>query len=130
MERIEVTYLDTCVVVWLFGGERHKLSKMAIAGIQAEDEILISPAVVLELQLLHEIKRARTTALKVIERLSSEIGLAVCRLPFASVIESAVDLTWTRDPFDRLIVAHASANEAPLVTKDERIRRHYKRSIW
>jgi PIN domain nuclease of toxin-antitoxin system len=130
MERIEVTYLDTCVVVWLFGGEKHKLSKTAIADIQAEDEILISPAVVLELQLLHEIKRARTTAFKVIERLSSEIGLAVCRLPFASVVESAIDLAWTRDPFDRLIVAHASANEAPLVTRDERIRRHYKRSIW
>lgn len=130
MDRTEVTYLDTCVVVWLFGGETHKLSKTAIAGIQAEGEILISPAVVLELQLLHEIKRARTTALKVVERLSSEIGLAVCRLPFASVVESAIDLGWTRDPFDRLIVAHAIAHEAPLVTKDERIRKHYRRSIW
>jgi PIN domain nuclease of toxin-antitoxin system len=37
---------------------------------------------------------------------------------------------WVRDPFDRLIVAQASANDAPLITKDEKIRRHYKRAIW
>ena len=37
---------------------------------------------------------------------------------------------WVRDPFDRLIVAQAIANEAPLVTKDEKIRRHYRRAVW
>jgi PIN domain nuclease of toxin-antitoxin system len=130
VERTEVTYLDTCVVVWLFGGETDKLSKAAAAGIGEAEDILVSPAVVLELQLLHEIKRAKTTARKVIERLSAEIGLAVCRLPFASVVEHALDQAWTRDPFDRLIVAHARANDASLITRDERIRRHYRRSVW
>ena len=80
--------------------------------------------------MLHEIKRARTSALKVIERLSADIGLAVCRLPFASVIEHALDVSWTRDPFDRLIVAHARANEGVLVTRDLKIRQHYKLSFW
>ena len=130
MERIEeVTYLDTHVVIWLFGGQRHRLSSAAIEQIQDED-LLVSPAVVLELQLLHEIKRLRAVAFKVIERLSSEIGLAVCRLPFPSVLEHAIEQSWTRDPFDRLIVAQANANDAALVTKDAEIRGHYKRSIW
>jgi PIN domain nuclease of toxin-antitoxin system len=129
VERDEVTYLDTHVVVWLFGGEAQRLSNAAVAQIQAE-EVLVSPAVVLELQFLHEIKRSKATALKVIERLSAEIGLAICRLPFAAIVEHALDQAWTRDPFDRLIVAHARANDAPLITKDERIHRHYKRSIW
>jgi len=130
VERIEeVTYLDTHVVIWLFGGQRHRLSSAAIEQIQDED-LLVSPAVVLELQLLHEIKRLRAVAFKVIERLSSEIGLAVCRLPFPSVLEHAVEQSWTRDPFDRLIVAQANANDAALVTKDAEIRGHYKRSIW
>ena len=125
-----MTYLDTCVVVWLFGGETDKLSQSAAEGIREADEILVSPAVVLELQLLHEIKRARTASMKVIERLSAEIGLAICGLPFAAVVEHALDQAWARDPFDRLIVAHARANDAPLITKDERIRQHYQRSIW
>ena len=130
MERAEeVTYLDTHVVIWLFGGERHRLSSAATEQIRNE-ELLVSPAVVLELQLLHEIKRLRAVAFKVIERLSSEIGLVVCRLPFTSVLEHAVKQTWTRDPFDRLIVAQASANDAALVTKDGGIRGNYRRSIW
>ena len=130
MERAEeVTYLDTHVVIWLFGGERHRLSSAATEQIRNE-ELLVSPAVVLELQLLHEIKRLRAVAFKVIERLSSEIGLVVCRLPFTSVLEHAVKQTWTRDPFDRLIVAQASANDAALVTKDGGIRDNYRRSIW
>jgi len=41
-----------------------------------------------------------------------------------------VSSEWTRDPFDRLIVAHAAANDARLLTKDEKIRRHYKRAVW
>jgi PIN domain nuclease of toxin-antitoxin system len=125
----EVTYLDTHVVIWLFGGERHRLSSAATEQIR-DEELLVSPAVVLELQLLHEIKRLRAVALKVIERLSSEIGLAVCRLPFTSVLEHAVKQSWTRDPFDRLIVAQASANDAALVTKDGEILGNYRRSIW
>ncbi len=124
-----MTYLDTHVVIWLFGGERHRLSSAATEQIRNE-ELLVSPAVVLELQLLHEIKRLRAVAVKVIERLSSEIGLAVCRLPFTSVLEHAVKQSWTRDPFDRLIVAQASANDAALVSKDGEIRSNYNRSIW
>ncbi len=86
--------------------------------------------VILELQLLFEIGRAKAPAAKVVEVLSKEVGLSVCRLSFAQVIESALELTWTRDPFDRLIVAHASASNAPLITKDETILRHYKHALW
>jgi PIN domain nuclease of toxin-antitoxin system len=125
----EVTYLDTHVVVWLFGGENRRLSAAALEQIR-QDEVVISPAVILELQLLHEIRRTKTTALKVVERLSKELGLAVCALPFESIVENALDQSWTRDPFDRLIVANALANDAPLITKDEEIRRHYRKSVW
>ncbi len=27
-------------------------------------------------------------------------------------------------------VAHARASDAPLITKDETIRRHYRRTVW
>ncbi|MGD0437801.1 MAG: PIN domain-containing protein [Bryobacteraceae bacterium] len=133
MERVEkfgqVIYLDTHVVGWLYGGELQKISKLAW------DEInrgapAISPIVILELQYLFEVGRAKAPASRVLETLSRDMGLSVCGLPFGQVIESALSEKWTRDPFDRLIVAHASANDAPLITKDEKIRRHYKRAIW
>ncbi len=122
-------YLDTHVVAWLFGGNLDKLSRTAQDAIQGTD-LLISPITILELQYLYEIGRASTPAPAVIETLSKQMGLSVCGLPFAQVAENALREKWVRDPFDRIIVAHASANEASLVTKDERIRRHYKRAVW
>jgi PIN domain nuclease of toxin-antitoxin system len=124
-----VTYLDTHVVAWLYAGEFGKLSKVATKGIHS-DAPFISPIVVLELQYLYDIGRANEPAPRVLETLSRDIGLSVCDLPFASVVEQALHQKWVRDPFDRLIVAHAAANDAALITKDEKIRRHYKRAIW
>jgi PIN domain nuclease of toxin-antitoxin system len=46
------------------------------------------------------------------------------------IVEHALKEKWVRDPFDRLIVAHAKANDAPLVTKDERIRLNYRHALW
>ncbi len=124
-----MTYLDTHAVMWLYGGERQRFSPVANERMR-HDEILVSPAVVLELQLLYEIKRFRAAALRVIEVLATDLGLRICKLPFESVVESSLDQNWTRDPFDRLIVAHARANDAALITKDEHIRRHYRHAIW
>ena len=45
-------------------------------------------------------------------------------------VEAAERLSWTRDPFDRLIVAQASLAGAPLVTKDRMIRKHFAKAAW
>ncbi len=40
------------------------------------------------------------------------------------------NFSWTRDPFDRIITAQASLNEALLITKDGSIRKNYARAVW
>jgi PIN domain nuclease of toxin-antitoxin system len=122
-------YLDTHIAVWLVQDERHKLNKAACQAIE-ECDLVVSPAVVLELELLHEIGRLRASASSIVTALATDIGLRVCDLPFRTVVDHALKEKWGRDPFDRLIVANAKAAEAPLVTKDARIRRHYPRVIW
>ena len=122
-------YLDTHILVWLGQDERHKLEEAACRVVE-DCELVVSPAAVLELELLHEIGRLRTSASTVVETLATDIGLRVCDLPFRTVVEYAVKENWGRDPFDRLIVANAKAAGAPLLTKDARIRRHYSRAIW
>jgi PIN domain nuclease of toxin-antitoxin system len=62
--------------------------------------------------------------------LAAGIGLRVCDMPFRKVVDQAIAESWTRDPFDRLIVANAKAAAAPLVTRDERIRDNYSRALW
>jgi len=122
-------YADTHVLVWLFYGETGRLSPGAPQAIEA-NAILASPATVLEMELLHEIGRIKHSASAVVDTLATDLGLRVCDLPFRTVVEYALKENWGRDPFDRLIVANAKAAEAPLITKDARIRRHYSRVVW
>jgi PIN domain nuclease of toxin-antitoxin system len=85
---------------------------------------------VLELQLLHEIGRVSVPAQEVITGLVGRIGLRISEAPFGRVVAIAQSLSWTRDPFDRLIVAQAMAENAPLLTKDRLIRQRYKKALW
>jgi PIN domain nuclease of toxin-antitoxin system len=125
----EVIYLDTHVVIYLFDGEVNRLGAAARKAID-RNEAMVSAAVVLELGFLHELGRLKPSASKLISTLSTDIGLRVCDLPFRTVVDHAMAEGWTRDPFDRLIVANAKAAGAPLVTRDERIHKHYSRALW
>jgi PIN domain nuclease of toxin-antitoxin system len=124
-----VIYLDTHTVVFLYLGEISRLSPAAREAIEKND-LLVSPAVVLELEYLHEIGRLTPEATKVIEDLSARIGLAICDLPFRAIVRQALSEKWSRDPFDRLIVAHAKAQKTPLVTRDQKIRENYRLAVW
>ena len=122
-------YLDTHVMVKLWLGSVEDLGTAGRTAI-SEQELVVSPAAVLELELLHEIRRLQPTAKSLVATLSEQFGVHVCDLPFSTVMYQALAEKWGRDPFDRLIVANARANDAGLVTKDEKIRRHYSRAIW
>lgn len=124
-----LTHLDTHVVAWLFAGRADLLSARARTEIEGGD-LVISPVVVLELQYLWETKRTTEPASVVVDDLASRIGLGLSQAPFPAVARKAVDLTWTRDPFDRLLVAQAALDGARLVTKDRVIRNHYAASVW
>lgn len=58
------------------------------------------------------------------------IGLQVADASLADVAGAAADLTWTRDPFDRLIAAQAIAANAPLVTADRTILANLPLATW
>ncbi len=122
-------YLDTHVAVWLAAGRVDLLSEHASGLVDGED-VAISPMVTLELQYLHEIGRLALRGNDIVQGLQTQIGLRTCGLSFARVVDSACDQRWTRDPFDRLIVAHAAAAQAVLLTADADIRRHYARAEW
>lgn len=124
-----MTYLDTHIAAWLHDAEVAHLSAPARKMIEGED-LRISPIVVLELKFLHEIGRIRATDREIVKSLAGAIGVEVCAMPFSVVVDFASLETWTRDPFDRLIVGQAKAADAYLVTKDARIRRHYRKAVW
>lgn len=122
-------YLDTHVVAWLRAGRTDALPELARRLLE-ENDLLISPFVALELQYLFEIQRASEPAEVVLAALTRDIGLELCELPFSEVARMALGQSWTRDPFDRIIVSQAALRNAPLVTRDQVIRDHYSQAVW
>ena len=122
-------YLDTHVVAWLYAGKINVMPGNVQEKISKES-LQISPIVILELQYLFEIGRVSKKGLNVVQDLENRIGLSICQLPFEAITSSALEQKWTRDPFDRIIVAQASIKSSKLVTKDITIHKNYKHSLW
>ena len=122
-------YLDTHVVAWLYAGLVERIPERVRREL-GESELLISPMVRLELQYLYEIRRVTQPAAVVIDALRNELDLQFCEAAFEKVVEEAAKQSWTRDPFDRMIVAQAALRNSVLVTKDEVIHEQYAQALW
>ena len=85
----------------------------------------------MELEYLYEIQRSKQPALQIAAKLQAELGVEICDYPFSKIAYAALGESWTRDTFDRIIVAHAKANGmAPLITADEHMQAHYSQAVW
>jgi PIN domain nuclease of toxin-antitoxin system len=122
-------YFDTHAVTALDTKNFRGYDKEALRLIEKETDFRVSPMVVIEMDLLYEIKRLADPAEAFLRDLEREFGLRVCDLPFADVARAAAVERWTRDPFDRIIVAQARLAKAPLITRDTTIQSHYGRAV-
>jgi PIN domain nuclease of toxin-antitoxin system len=124
-----VIHLDTHVAAWLYAG-RTDLFPAGVRSRLEREDLVVSPMVVLELQYLYEVGKTTEPGDVVMSALRRVLPVQVSDLPFEAVVSSALGATWTRDPFDRIIASQADLAEAPLVTKDRNIHRHYSRALW
>lgn len=125
-----IVYLDTPIVLWLAAGRVNRLSSKA-RGLLGRSDLLLSAIACLELEYLHELGRTKLRAGDIVNKVEHETNLRLCDLPFPAIASAALDEKWTRDPFDRLIVANAKANGfATLISADETICKHYPRAVW
>ena len=86
--------------------------------------------VFLELQYLYETGRTTEPGESVVEDRSRRIGLRIYAEPFQHIIALAVQQTWTRDLFDRVVVSQAALRQTALITKGRLLREHYARAMW
>jgi PIN domain nuclease of toxin-antitoxin system len=94
------------------------------------EAIAVSPVVGLELTYLYEIGRVSEPASSPLSALQRVFRMEIVDTSLAELVQAATGLSWTRDPFDRLISAHAIVANAPLVTADETIRENLPLAIW
>ena len=120
--------LDTHIAVALYEGRTGGLGLPARRAID-KGAVTISPAVLLEIELLHEIRRLRVGGKVVAEALAEGLSIRVAQDRFADVAAEALALGFTRDLFDRLIVAHAAMTRSALITQDTLIRYSYRNSM-
>ncbi len=106
-----VILLDTNAVIWL--DQNHpRTRKLA----RSASRLFVSPATLLELQMLDEIGRLRLRA--GIRAIVDSEHWQLDDPPAVEWFEQSAEESWTRDPFDRLIVAHARVRRFRIATGD------------
>jgi PIN domain nuclease of toxin-antitoxin system len=120
--------LDTHAAFWLFEGELRKLSPTARRLIDRE-AVSISPIVLLEIDILNEGGRIRRDSREVLRYLNRELDIDIANDRISDIVTHALPLAFTRDPFDRLIVAHASLQRATLISCDNVIGANYADTV-
>jgi PIN domain nuclease of toxin-antitoxin system len=123
-----VIHLDSHIVIWAYA-KRSRLSATA-RKLLANEACQISPAALLEIEGLFEQGRIAADSATIASSLARQVALTVSDTAFFDVVDAARSFAWTRDPFDRLIVANAMADRVRLLTADALILRHFPGAVW
>jgi PIN domain nuclease of toxin-antitoxin system len=114
--------LDTHFLLWLVLGSK-RLTEFA--WIDGHRPWGVSPVSFLEIQFLAEIGRLSVRNPEFVSTVMDDPRFTVDDVPLVALVRHALGLSWTRDPFDRLLVAHSVARRVALCTMDRRIRSHH-----
>ena len=110
--------LDTHAVIWMV--KRHRRARP----LAKLPRLYLSPATVLELQFLAGVGRVRFADRVSPATLAADERWQLDDPPSARWFAAACDLAWTRDPFDRLLAAHARLRGWKLATADDALLGH------
>jgi len=113
-----VILLDTNALIWI-DQDHHRTRGLTGRG----RRLYISPASLLELQFLLEAGRVRLHVSSVSDIVDKHVWL-LDDPPATAWFDAALALSWTRDPFDRLLVAHARLRGWRLATADTTLLAH------
>jgi len=109
-----VILLDTNAVIWLLAGHPRA------AGLRpAVDRLYLSPVVLLELKFLLEVGRVEVMPGRSVADVVKDPRWLLDSPRSDVLFTAALDVEWTRDPFDRLITAHARCRRWRIATGDQ-----------
>jgi PIN domain nuclease of toxin-antitoxin system len=114
--------LDTHLLIWIVL-ESKRISEFPWLG--GYRPWGVSPVALLEIQFLSEAGRLSVRNPEFMEAISEDDRFVIDDPPLEPVFRHAVSLSWTRDPFDRLLSAHSLTRRIPLCSVDDTIRGHH-----
>jgi PIN domain nuclease of toxin-antitoxin system len=115
-------FLDTHFLLWIVTGSPRLREFPWLARYQPWG---VSPVSFLEIQFLSEVGRLQVRNPEFTQTVSEDARFLVDDASIVTLIHAAIPLTWTRDPFDRLLCAHSSCRRVPLCTTDAVIRQNH-----
>lgn len=115
--------LDTHFVVWIVSNSQRLRNYRWLRDYEPWG---VSPVSLLEIQLLAEIGRRQIANPRFTEEVMGDPRFQLDEVSVATLIQRSLELSWTRDPFDRLIAAHSLARRVPLCSLDSVMLEHHK----
>ena len=115
--------LDTHFLIWLV------LESKRLANFPWLDRYRpwgVSPVSFLEIQFLAEVGRLSVSNPAFTGTVKNDRRFIVDDISLETLVGRALRLDWTRDPFDRLLVAHSLARRIALCTTDRTIRSRHR----
>lgn len=110
-----MTLLDTNAVIWLLI-DHPRAQPLVQSGVR----LYLSPVSLLELQFLVEVGRLPEPEGGV-GALARDSRWALDNPASDLIFKAALEVAWTRDPFDRLLVGHARCRRFRLATGDRHL---------
>ena len=115
--------LDTHFIIWITKNSKRLKSFQWLRHYEPWGVSAIS---FLEIQLLAESGRMDIRNPRFTDAILSDRRFIVDDAPFVTLTRKSLDLSWTRDPFDRLIAAHSLVRRVPLCSVDDLMLEHHK----
>lgn len=124
--------LDTHAFIW-WSSEPEKLSKKVLATIEDdENELILSVASIWEMQIKVQLGKLEITDpledLIAIYQRGNDLQILPVYLNHVLALETLP--AYHRDPFDRLLIAQASAEKLVIITKDQNFKEYPVQMFW
>jgi PIN domain nuclease of toxin-antitoxin system len=114
--------LDTHYLIWIVTNAR-RLKKFP--WLQRYTPWRVSPVSFLEIQLLAESGRLRFRPAELTAAIQADPRFLLDDVFVSILLYKALNLSWTRDPFDRMLAAHSLARQLPLCTTDSEVQANH-----
>jgi PIN domain nuclease of toxin-antitoxin system len=115
--------LDTHFLLWILTGAERLAS---FPWLDRYRPWGISPVSLLEIQFLSEVGRITVDAAAFGEAIRRDPRFIVDEVGLMALVDKALALSWTRDPFDRLLAAHSEARRVSFCSVDRYVRAEHR----
>ena len=125
-------FLDAQALLWFGAGDRRMPVRVRRLIEDRKNELLLSIASVWEIMIKARLGRFQLDqpAPAYVLRYIGHLGLIPTGISLDHVFRVATLPEFHQDPFDRVLIAQAMAENLPIVTGDDAIGRYDVRTIW